>query len=115
MIEKRRRRGSGAGEASPALRPTHRIAAVALLLVLSCASVAAPAVAAPGGGPSGDDDGGRGTVSIGVQIAPRDACAAVRPPCKCDGSGVPTLPPGLAKKKDALPPGLAKREPGWCG
>lgn len=110
MIHVRSGRSGRAGEASAAPRPARRMAAIGLLLVLGSGALAAPANAA-----TQDDDGGRGAVSIGVQIAPLDACSAVRPPCKCGHDGTPTLPPGLAKKKGALPPGLAKREPGWCG
>lgn len=85
------------------------IAVIALLLALSGGAIAAPAAAA-----TGDDVEREGAVSIGVVIAPYDACAAVKPPCRCGADGTPTLPPGLLKK-GKLPPGLAGREPGWCG
>jgi hypothetical protein len=75
-------------------------------------------IGAPAGPATAHSVGDDTAVGIGVVIEPRADCAAVRPPCRCDAAGVPTLPPGLAKKstlppgqvkKSTLPPGQAKK------
>jgi hypothetical protein len=94
-----------------------RTIAAALLLGLFVGGLPALAAAEP------VDDGAG--VEIGVLIEPRADCADVRPPCRCDAVGTPTLPPGLAKKpilprgqaKEAtLPPGQARTATprDWC-
>jgi hypothetical protein len=98
MTEPARAQGSW-GESSATTRTTRAIAAV-VLLGLFVGGLATPASAEP------VDDGAG--VEIGVLIEPRADCAAVRPPCRCDAEGTPTLPPGLAKKP-MLPPGLAEK------
>ena len=84
---------------------TRTIAAV-VLLGLFVGGLPAQAAAEPVNDGAG--------VEIGVLIEPRADCADVRPPCRCDAVGTPTLPPGLAKP--ILPPEHTKKATpsDWC-
>ena len=81
-----------------------RAAATIVLLGLCLGAFAAPAAAE-------EPHHGRG-VEIEVVIAPRADCVDVRPPCRCDAGGAPTLPPGLVKK--VRPTSTEKGTRDWC-